>query len=449
MKIQLPKKCHFIGIGGIGMSGLAQILLKHYVNVSGSDISSNANTQKLAQSGAKIFQSHSAENITHDAVVVYSSDIKKENPEYQAAINQKCPLWHRSDLLCCLMGQSKVLAVSGTHGKTTTTSLLTCVLLKANLDPTYAIGGVVAQLNSNAGYGKGEYFVAEADESDGTFLKYHPYGAIVTNIDNDHMNFFETEEKLINAFKTFLNQVSSAQHCFWCYDDLHLRSLNMPGFSYGFHPNSNLVISNFQQNEWCIIFDLSFKGKNYKEITLQLTGKHNALNGASVFGLALQLGIPEATIRDVFVNFKGVGRRCEKKWDKNDILFLDDYAHHPTEIKATLQAIRNAVKKKRIICIYQPHRYSRITHCLGFFGGVFNEADDVIITDLYASGETPIPGVSHEKVIEEVLQNGKSCRYVSRQKLAETLKQEIKPFDVVVSLGAGDITKLADEVSKK
>jgi UDP-N-acetylmuramate--alanine ligase len=220
----------------------------------------------------------------------------------------------------------------------------------------------------------------------------------------------------------------------------------MDGISYGFDPKSDLVISNFRQQAWHIEFDIHFNGKKYSQIQLQLTGKHNALNGAAVFGLALQLGISEDSIRRTFMNFEGVGRRCEKKWEVDDILFLDDYAHHPTEIKATLQAIRNAVNKRRIICVYQPHRYSRIAYCLGLFGSVFDLADELIITDLYTAGETPIPGVSHEKVIEEVIQKGKSCHYIPRLDVAEFLLKKMEPSDVIVSLGAGDITRLAQEM---
>lgn len=445
-KLPSPQKVHFIGIGGIGMSGLARILLSQGIKVSGSDLASSAITQQLQQLGATIYQGHSAANIEPGVTVVYSSDIKKENPEYTAALAGQVPLWHRSDLLQQLMQERKSLAIAGTHGKTTTTSLLTCVLVQAQYQPTYVVGGIVSQLQSNAAYGPGEYLVAEADESDGTFLKYFPYGAIVTNIDNDHMNHYGTDERLDRAFAQFLSQVSSKEHLFWCGEDSRLMHLNMPGITYGFHPGCALRATNYVQENWSLFFDVHFRGKDYPAVEVALTGKHNVLNSLAVFGLALQLGIPEGTIRKSLQEFKGVGRRCEKKGETDGILLLDDYAHHPTELRTTLKAIRKAVLNRRLLAVFQPHRYSRMEHCLGTFDAVFDDADELIITDIYASGETPIPGITHELLCAEIEQKGKACRYIPRKVLAETLAASLKTGDVVVSLGAGDITKLGQEL---
>lgn len=444
----LPKKCHFIGIGGIGMSGLARILLSHSVEVSGSDLHANRVTEGLKSKGAIIYQGHSEKNVQSGTTIIYSSDIKENNPEYQAARSLNLPLWHRSDLLQRMMMQRKSLAVAGTHGKTTTTSLLTCVLLKAEMDPSYIVGGIVSELQSNANYGAGEYLVAEADESDGTFLKYSPFGAIVTNIDNDHMNHYETDEKLDKAFHQFLSQISSERHLFWCGEDLRLKKFASSGISYGFDENSLLRAKNFKQDNWSICFDVHFEEHCYQQVKIPLTGRHNALNALAVFGLAMQLGISEKVIRQAFLEFKGVGRRCERKGESNGVLFLDDYAHHPTELRTTLHAIRKAIGKRRLIAAFQPHRYSRMQHCMGQFDAVFDQVDQLIITEIYSSGESPIPGVSHELLLAEIEQKGKKGMHIPRKELATVLSRTTLPGDVVVSLGAGDITKLAEEVMK-
>ncbi len=441
-------KYHFIGIGGIGMSGLVRILLSQKMQISGSDIAVNYVTEELIKEGAQVHQGHSAQHIAPGMTVVYSSDIKKDNPEYQEAIRLNCSLLHRSDILQQLMTKQKGLAVAGTHGKTTTTSLLTTVLLHVGLNPGYVVGGVLAHSQSNAAPGTGEYLVAEADESDGTFLKYAPYGAIVTNIDRDHMNHFKTDETLIHAFKQFMSQVKSTEHLLWCGDDPHLKALHPPGISYGFGTHCQLKGSHFRQKGWNVLFDADFKGKHYADIEVPLSGKHNALNALAVFGLALQLGVPEAKIRAGLQSFKGVGRRCEKKGEINGILLLDDYAHHPTEIGVTLKGVRQAVGERRIVAVFQPHRYSRMQYCLGTFEKAFDAADEVIITDLYTAGEAPISGVTTEKIIEEIENDHHSCTYIPRQQLAETLTQVLRPHDVVVTLGAGDITKLANELKE-
>lgn len=441
-------KCHFIGIGGIGMSGLAKLLINQNVQVSGSDIASSANTLALTQAGAKIFIGHSAGNIQPGVPVVYSSDISANNPELETAKNLQCPLWHRSDLLNEIMQTYKPLVICGTHGKTTTTSLLTATLMEADYQPAFAVGGIVNQLGSNAGDGKGEYFVAEGDESDGTFLKYSPYGAIVTNIDLDHMNYYKTEKNLIEAFQEFINKVASKSHLFWCKDDARLNKLSPPGVSYGFSSDSDLRIENFKQTGWNQTYDIDFEGKHYKEILVNLTGKHNALNSAAVFGLALKLGAQEVDIRIALKQFGGVKRRCEKKGESHGIEIYDDYAHHPTEIETTLKAIRDAVKERRLIAIFQPHRYTRMEHCLGSFGTCLKDADVVIVTDLYTAGENPIPGVTTEAIVKEIQDNHKTkVAYIPRDQLLNYLIKHCVPHDVVVTLGAGDITKLGSELA--
>lgn len=441
------QKCHFIGIGGIGMSGLARILLSKNVAVSGSDISKNYVTEKLIGEGAKIHVGHSSHNITSDMTVVYTTGINEDNPEYQAALQLKCPLIHRSDLLRQLMSGYKTLAVTGSHGKTSTTALLTWVLKQGGVDPAFAVGGIIPQLQTNGGYGKGDFFVAEACESDGTFLKYDPYGAIITNIDLEHMDFFRSENALIEAFKQFMNKVASVNTLFWCGDDVRLSAINGPGVSYGFNPKCILRILNFLQKGWCISFDIDFEGKHYHQIELGLTGQHNALNAAAVFGLCLRLGLTEKDIRAAFKSFRGVSRRCDNKGESHGILFIDDYAHHPTEIVATLKAIRNAIEERRLVAVFQPHRYSRIRDCLGTFAGVFDESDVVFITDIYSAGESPIPGISSENIRNEIQNHSRiPIKIVSRQDLASELVSFLRPHDVVVTFGAGDVTKASGEI---
>lgn len=440
------EKCHFIGIGGIGMSGLASILLGKNIQVSGSDLAPSKITENLANSGANIYFGHSEKYISPEMTVIYNTDIKAENPEYAAALQLKCQMLHRSDLLGVLMQQKRSLAVAGTHGKTTTSSLLAWVLHQAGVEPSYAIGGVIPQLQGNAAYHKGEYFVAEACESDGSFLNYESYGAIVTNIDCDHMDHYKTETALIDAFQKFMGKVNSSEHLFWCGDDQHLIKMGFKnGISYGFGDDCALRAENFCQNGWKVFFDIIFRGKTYTHVEVSLTGKHNALNALAVFGLCLSLGIPEVAIRQGLRSFSGVERRCEVKGDWQNILFLDDYGHHPTEIRATLAAIKKAIQGRRLVVAYQPHRYSRAKECMGMYAKVFDQADELFVTEIYAARETAIAGVSHEQIIGEIQETSPQCRFASRSSIAEILSKFLKPHDVLVTLGAGDITKVGPE----
>lgn len=428
-------KVHFVGLGGIGMSGLARLLLHKKVQISGSDRKENDVIKELTKNGVTFSLGHNKNNIEPGMTVIYSSDIPQDNEEMVAARNLLCTILHRSELLEQLMQEKKSLAVAGTHGKTTTSSLLTYVLKVANMDPTFMVGGIVRSLGVNADHGEGAYFVAETDESDGSFLRTSPYGAIITNIDADHLNYWGSMEALIKGFSDFASLVYSSEHLFWCKDDQTLQSLQLPGISYGFHEKADLQIVSCKNVGWKMVFSLRFQGKLYENIELSLLGKHNVLNATAVFGLALQLGAAEENIRKAFLSFKGVKRRAEIRGEVHAVTFVDDYAHHPTEIRATLKAIRGAVGPRRIIVIYQPHRYSRMQYCIGTFGNCFHEADKILVTEIYASNEKPIPGVHHDKVLEEV-----GGSHVMKEHLTEELKKILRPFDVVVTLGAGDIT---------
>lgn len=429
------------------MSGLAKILLEKNVEVSGSDRGQSELIRFLEEKGAAITLGHSAANIAPSMTVVFSSAITEDNPEFQAALKFQCTRLHRSDLLLQLTEGCKTLAISGTHGKTMTSALLAWVCVQANLDPSFAIGGILLQLRSNAKHGKGDHFIAEADESDGSFLKYHPFGAIVTNIGLDHMNFYQTEDLLLESFNTFMANVEDNNLLFWCGDDQRLKKLARPGISYGFEEHCDLQCSGFKQIGWTSTFAITFEGKHYPDIEIPLIGRHQVLNASAVFGLALRLGIDENTIRKAFKTFGGVARRCERKGEQQGILFIDDYAHHPTEIQATLTAIRNAVKDRRLIVLFQPHRFTRIRDCLGNFGGVFDSADELLITEIYSAGECSIEGVGSQVIVQEIKQTSRlSTRIVSRKDVVRELTDVVRPHDVVVTLGAGDAAAVGPDV---
>lgn len=442
------KDCHLVGIGGIGMSGLARLLLQKKIGVSGSDLAVNPLILELEEAGAKIYREHSAAHIQPGCTVVYNSQVKADNPEYAAAVKLNCPILHRSDLLQYLMKDFQALAVTGTHGKTSTTGMLVSLLLEAGLDPSYATGGVLLQTGTNAALGKGNYFAAEADESDGSFLKYTPFGAIVTNIDHDHMDFYQTEERLLASFQTFISKVQSEKHLLWCGDSPLLAGLAPAGVSYGFGEANRLRASGYAQKGWSLSFDVHFQGKQYREVVVPVIGKHQALNALAVFGMGLLLDIPEAKIRQALLAYQGTARRCEAKGEEKNILVIDDYAHHPAEIDTTLAAIRQAAQGRRLWAVFQPHRFSRTRDCLGQFGEALKNADKIVLTDIYAAGEAAIPGLDSQKVLEDIRRifPAKDATLVARNKLLPFLTEHVRPHDVVVTVGAGDITHFGKEL---
>jgi len=433
---------HFIGIGGIGMSALARILLKRGVKVQGSDAEASYVTEGLQKAGAEIYTGHSADYLKTPCTTVYGTAIKSDHPEYKAAVDQKFPLLHRSDLLAELMEGYRTLLVAGTHGKTTTSCLLTHVL--AHLSPTFALGGIALNFYSNGDQGNSDYFVAEADESDGTFLKYPSYGAIITNVEEDHLDYWKTREALIEGFKQFAQKPTLL---WWFADDPILRSLSPHGHSYGFSKDAHLQITKWRGDGFKLVFDLTFQGKTYADVELALIGKHNVENGAAVFGMALELGIEESAIREAFRTFKGVKRRLEKKGEKRAVSFYDDYAHHPTEIMTTLKGIREAIGEKRVVVLFQPHRYTRVRDCWNEFVTAFDEADVVFMTDIWAAGEKPIEGITTEKLFQEIkAANPFPVFYHPRAEYSAAIAAFLRPHDVVISVGAGDITKVCGEI---
>ncbi len=441
---------HLIGVGGIGMSAIARILAQRGVKVSGSDAAQSTLLEQLAREGVDVRIGHNAAHVEMATKVVYSSAVKEDNPEYAQSITARIPLIHRSSMLHELMVSQYPLLVSGTHGKTTTSSLLAHTLFYSKEAPSFAIGGIVQSLKSNAGHGSGKWFVAEADESDGSFLAYDPYGAILTNIGLDHLDHWATEENLIRGFTQFAGKVANKDCLFWCADDLRLSSILKEGCSYGFSSNADLRIENPRYLGWKSLFNLAWRGCSYQDVEIPLIGKHNILNAAAVFGLCLQLGLSEERIRESFALFSGVGRRVEKKGEHSGIAIYDDYGHHPTEIAATLQALRFACPEKRIVVCFQPHRYSRTKDCFEGFGPALGSADVLFLTDIYSAGENPIEGIDSSFLSQKITtQISKQCHYVPKSELISRLVEMIQPGDVVVTMGAGDITRFGPMLLQK
>lgn len=441
------KHYYFIGIGGIGMSGLAFIALEKGAKVSGSDTTHSYITDGLQKKGAKVFIGHKKEQIPLDAIIVYSSAISFDNSEFIFAKSQNLSILHRSDLLALFMQPQEALLVTGTHGKTTSSSLLAHILLEKEMQPSFAIGGFIRGSNVNAGYGKGRYFIAEADESDGSFLKYTPFGAIITNIDCDHLDYWQTMNGLVRGFQRFIDAIISCEHFFWHGDNPWLSQMVTKGYSYGFNKKNALFIESHRQDKWKNIFTIYFENTCYREIEIPIIGRHNVLNASAIFGLCLKLGITEEKIRSAFISFKGINRRLEYKGEAKGVIFYDDYAHHPTEILTTLRAIKNAIRPARIVLAFQPHRYSRTLACLHEFGAAFEAADVVVVTDIYAAGEAPIKEIDERLLLYEI---NKEMRcptyYFSRNQLSYQLVKILQAGDCLITMGAGDISELSYDI---
>ncbi|AFS21668.1 bifunctional UDP-N-acetylmuramate--L-alanine ligase/D-alanine--D-alanine ligase [Chlamydia psittaci] len=430
---------HFIGIGGIGMSALAHILLDRGYSVSGSDLNRGAIIDKLVAKGARYLQGHDKHHIPEDCTIIYGSGIAKDNVEYLEAVRKQLPILHRSELLAFLMQEQTSILVSGSHGKTTVSSLITAIFQTAKKDPSYAIGGLNS-LSLNGYSGSSEYFIAEADESDGSLKHYLPKVAVVTNLDNEHLSNFEgSKEKLALTIEEFTRKVEDPRLCFYNGDCQELKG-RISGTSYGFSQDCNLRIHSYYQDGWRSLFSLSFLGKDYLDIDLNLIGKHNIANAAVAMGIALTLGIDEESIREALKNFSGIQRRMERKNVSEKFLFFEDYAHHPSEISCTLRGLRDAVGLRRIVAICQPHRFSRLQYCLEDFYKAFQDADEVILTDVYSAGETALDLPSPEKLAETIsLSSHVQCSYVPYDNIIPYLQQEIRVHDVCISLGAGNI----------
>ncbi|MBQ9376803.1 MAG: UDP-N-acetylmuramate--L-alanine ligase [Schwartzia sp.] len=447
------RKVHFIGVGGAGMSALARILLDKGYEVSGSDIKSSAVSRQLAERGARIFQGHAAENVGSAEAIVVSSAIGEDNPEVVAAKERGLRRLHRSDVNAALVNAVKGIAVAGAHGKTTTTSMIGLVLEHAGVDPTIVIGGQVDYLeDGNARLGRGEYLVSEADESDGSFLKLLPHIAVVTNIENDHMDHYGTMENIKKAFRRFLENVDrESGYCVLCYDNDNVReiakTLDRRIVSYAIDHPADYRAVNIEPHGTGIAFDVEKEGEILGRVELNIPGRHNVLDAmaAVITGLLCGLTVKEAA--EGLAIFHGAKRRFETKGRAAGVWVVDDYAHHPTEIRATLRAARQT-NPKRLICVFQPHRYSRTQLLRDEFGGAFGDADLLVLTDIYSAGEAPLKGVNGATIFSAVEETThQTAAYIaSREHVAAYLESIVEEGDLVLTMGAGDIYRTGEEL---
>ncbi len=462
MKIELAKKeiIHFIGIGGIGMSGLSLIMKGKGFKVQGSDISNNKNIERLKKEKIKVFLGHSKKNLKDVTIVVISSAIKNNNSELIEAKRKKIPIIKRGKMLANLVSLTKNIVVAGSHGKTTTTSLIASIFQETKLDPTIINGGVINSIKNTAKLGKSDWSVLEADESDGSFIHIAPTYSIITNIDREHMDFYKSMIDLKKYFVEFLNKVPSFGKSFICIDDkinseLIKKIKNKNYYTYGEKDNSNFRIKNIEQYKTFSVFDVDVKLPNKKVLNLRklkipLLGIHNIRNSVGALGVALSVGIPVQKIKKGLMNFKGVQRRFNKIFTYRDIDFYDDYAHHPTEIKVVLQGVKKVFNKHDKVCIFQPHRISRLKDLKKEFTYAFKDADTVILCPIYTAGEKIKLGFSYDNFAKEIIENSNVRLFMVKNQfqLAKFLKQNMYGQKIVVGMGAGSISNWIKELPK-
>ena len=448
MKFKI-NKIHMVGIGGSGMSGIAEVLLNLGYTVSGSDLSQSKAVLHLRSLGATVFPGHDRRHVGQAEVLVKSTAVDSTNPEVLEAQERGIPVIPRAEMLAELMRLKTGIAVAGTHGKTTTTSLLATIFKEAGLDPTVIIGGRLNQYGSNALMGEGEYLIAEADESDGSFLLLFPIMTVVTNVDADHLDFYPDQEAIDEAFVRFMNQIPFYGTNVICGDDPGLKKLlpriNRPMFTYGFEQGNDLqgeLLDTPGRNRFRVLI----KGREWAEIDLAQPGRHNVLNALGAIGLALEAGLPKEAIVHGLECFGGVGRRFEHKGTVGDVVVVDDYGHHPTEIEATLTAAHAAYPGRRLVVLFQPHRFTRTRALFGEFCKAFAAADHLVLTEIYAASESPIPGVSGLSLSQGIRQvSNTQVRFCpTLEKCLETLLQIVRPGDVVLTLGAGSVWQVGE-----
>ncbi len=436
------------------MSAIARLLVRRGLRVSGSDIKQSPVTDELAKLGIKIFIGHDGSHVGDARAVIYSSAIREDNPELMEAGRKGALVMKRAEALAWLMKDKKLITVSGSHGKTTTASLASLLLLEAGLKPTIAVGGILKNIDTNASFGEGEFFVAEADESDGSFLYYTPDYSILTNIDREHLDYYRTFEKELEAFAEFISATREGGWLFCCRDDERLLRLAKASEKkvvfFGMDARADIYPGAVEFKGLTSRFDCFYRNKPLGNFFLSLGGLHNVSNSLAVIALGLQLGIGLDVIKRALKDFKGARRRLEIKFQSGGYTLIDDYAHHPAEIKATLEALR-ALRAKRVTAVFQPHRYSRTRALLEDFGASFEAADRVIITDIYPAGEAPIEGVDAARVCDTIRRYAprKEVSFLPKAGLAEAVLEAVEPGDLVITLGAGDITKECDALAEK
>ncbi len=451
------KNIHFIGIGGSGMSGIAEVLVNLGFNVTGSDLASNSVTARLKAAGATVYQGHQKENLTDADVVVVSSAVNEANPEVQEARARKIPVVPRALMLAELMRFRQGIAVAGTHGKTTTTSLIASILAEAGMDPTYVIGGKLESANANAKLGTGEYIVAEADESDASFLHLTPVMAVVTNIDADHMDTYEHSfDKLKTAFVDFVQQLPFWGMAVVCLDDANIREIlprvTKPVMTYGFSEEARVRAINVVADNGQMRFTVQrINGVTTEfDVTLNLPGKHYVLNALAAIAIASELNVPDAAMIKALKEFKGVGRRFERYGEVNapaggTFTLIDDYGHHPVEMQAVIAAARGAFPDRRLVLAFQPHRYTRTRDCFEDFVKVLSSADSVLLTEVYSAGEAPIVAADGRSLVRAVRVAGKvePLFVETTVDLPQAIVNTVQEGDVVIVMGAGSIGQVA------
>lgn len=443
------KRIHFVGIGGIGMSGIAEVLLNLGYKISGSDVVSSETTRRLRNMGAQVAIGHAPDNIGNADVVVTSTAVKADNPEVLEAHRKNVPVIPRAEMLAELLKMKFSIAVSGSHGKTSTTSMLSAILAQGGLDPTMVIGGKLASIGSNARLGDGDIIVAEADESDGSFLKLSPVIAAITNIDREHLDYYPGIEEIKTAFLTFANIVPFYGCTVICIDDENVRSIassiKRRVITYGIDDPADYRASDIQLLETKTVYRLSYRGEDLGEIKLTVPGLFNVYNSLAAIAIGRELGLDTDTIREGLAAFTGVQRRLELKGQVGGITVVDDYGHHPTEIMATLSAARQRWKG-RLIVVFQPHRFTRTRALFDEFSRSFQDADVLIVNDIYPASEEPIAGINSAALWAAIKENGHPCvEYIAqKQKTVDYLMSQARPGDTIITLGAGGVYKTGE-----
>lgn len=442
-----------MGIGGEGMSGIAEVLVNLGYKISGSDLRETETTKRLAQQEATIFKGHQAEYVTGADVVVISSAIKLDNIEVEEAKRQQIPVIPRAEMLAELMRMKYGIAVAGSHGKTTTTSMIAQVLERGGLDPTIILGGKLKAIGANAKLGEGDFIVAEADESDRSFLYLFPYMAVITNLDQEHLDQYHNIEEIKRTFIDFARKVPFYSSVILCLDDPNTQSLipfiGRRIITYGLSAQADLYAQNIEFREFTSSSIIFFQQKKIGKLRLNLPGKYNIYNALAAIAVGLDLNLKPAVIFKALENYPGISRRFELKAEINGTLIIDDYAHHPSEIKATLEAAKRGWAK-RVVVVFQPHRYSRLSLLMNEFATSFNQADVLIVTEVFPAGELPIAGVTGQKLFEEIENYGhKNVHYQKHLKEIPSLIEKIvKPGDLIITMGAGSIYRVIPEIIK-
>jgi UDP-N-acetylmuramate--alanine ligase len=447
------QRIHFIGIGGSGMSGIAEVLINQDYEVSGSDQSKSSVTDHLESLGAEIHFHHKPENIDNKHVVVVSSAIRDDNPEVTAAREQMIPVIRRAEMLAELMRMKHGIAIAGTHGKTTTTSLVATVLAGGNLDPTVIVGGKLKNMGGHAKLGQSKFLVAEADESDGSFLKLSPTIAVVTTLDEEHMDYYHTMQNMKSAFLEFLNSVPFYGTAILCMDDPNLQSLlpkiEKRTITYGLKTQADYTAREISVSELQTHFTVFHQGNKLGRISSESLGNHNVCNTLAAVAVGMELNMDFPAVADALKNFTGVQRRFEILHQSDSLTIVDDYGHHPAEIQATLETVKTVWPNRRLVVIFQPHRFTRTQHLLESFYSSFNDADQLALLDIYAAGEKPIEGINSKKIAQGVREFGhKHVDHIENiDSVIPHLKNSLQPGDVVLTLGAGNIGELAHKLA--